>query len=74
MHHVTHVSHRWLNSRCQLVDRLVHGLIEVIHLLSVHPPVKGGADVGTGQPELDIIRLVEHRILYTHQPVIYQRD
>lgn len=70
----TCVSDRRLNLRRQLVDRLAYGLVDVIHLSSIHPPVKGSADVGTGQSELEIIRLVEHRILYTHQSVIHQRE
>jgi hypothetical protein len=74
VNHATRTSYHRLNLRCQLIDCLAHGLIEDIHLFSVHPSVKSVADVGAGQSELDIIRLVEHRILYTYQPAIYQSD
>ena len=40
--------HRWLNPRSQLLNRLEYRLAEVIHLPSVHPPVEGFTDFGTG--------------------------
>ena len=63
-----------VNVRPQLINRFTHGLVQVVHPLSVHPSVKSGADICTSQSKLDIIRLVEHRILHTHQTAIYQRE
>ena len=45
--------YRQLNSRCQLIYRIAHGLTELIQSPSVHPPVEGSTDVGTGQSDLD---------------------
>ena len=49
---------RWLHSHRQFIYRIIRGLTEVIHFLSIRPPVKRLADVGTKQPELDIIQSV----------------
>lgn len=56
---------RRFHSRRQLLDCLDHGLVEVIHSSPVHPPAKGCTDVGAGQPELNIVHLVGHRVLCT---------
>ena len=41
-------THRWSNSRRQLVNRPEDGLAELICLSSVHPPTEGFADVSAG--------------------------
>ena len=41
------VHHRF-NSRRQLTYRIAHRLAEVIQFLSIHSPVQGSTDVGTG--------------------------
>ena len=53
----------WFNSRLQLIYRIAHGLTEVVQFLSVHSPVKRSTDISAGQPELDVIHLVGHRVL-----------
>jgi len=39
---------QWFNSRRQLIYRVAHGLTELVQSPSVHPPVEGSADGGTG--------------------------
>jgi len=53
----------WLSPRCQLCNRIAHGLTKVVHLLSVHPPLKGSTDITAAEPELDILLFVGHRVL-----------
>ena len=55
--------HRWFNSRRQLIYRITHGLAEVVQFLPVHSPIKSSTDIGTGQPELDIILFIDHCVL-----------
>lgn len=55
--------HCWFNPRRQLRNRVANVLTEVVQLLSVHPPLEHPADVGAGQPELDILLFVNHQIL-----------
>ena len=56
---------RWLNSRSQLSNPLEHWLTEFIRPSPVHSPVEGPTNVGAGQPEIDIVHFVDHRVLYT---------
>ena len=51
------------DSHHQLIYRIAHGLAEVVQLLSIHSPVKGSTGISTGQPELDAILFVGHRVL-----------
>ena len=53
------------NPRRQLLNRLSHGLAEVIQLLPVHSLVKGFAHINAGQPELDVVGFVVYRVLVT---------
>ena len=61
--------HCWFSSRSYLPNRLEHRLIELVHSSSLHPSVKGFTDVGTDQPELDVVRSVGHRVLVTCEPL-----
>jgi hypothetical protein len=38
-----------------LIYRIAHRLAEVVHLLPIHSPLEGSADIGTEYPELDVI-------------------
>ena len=49
----------------QFLNRLEDGLTELICLSPVYPPVKGFADASAGQPQFDIVRFGDHRVLYT---------
>jgi len=51
------------NSRCQLLDRLEHGLVEVAQSLPFQSTVEGSADLSTGQSKLNVIHLIDHRVL-----------
>jgi len=62
-----------LNSRRQLVYRIVHRLTEIVQLLPIHSPVEGFTDISTGQPELDVVLFVDHRVLTMCEPGIYHR-
>ena len=57
-----------VNSRHQLIYRIARGLAEVVQLLSIHSPVEGFADIGTGQPEFDVILFIGHRVLNMCEP------
>jgi hypothetical protein len=57
---------RSLNPRRQLVYRLTHCPIEVVQFLSVRPPNKGLTDIGTVQPELDVILFIDHGFLVSN--------
>ena len=61
------VYHR-CNSRCRLDDCLGRRVVEVLWQPPVQPPIEGDADVGVGQPEFDVVRLVRHRVLDAFQP------
>ena len=62
------------NSRRQLLDRLAHGVVEVVQLLPVQSPVEDGTDFSAGQPEFDIIHPISHPILGTPQSAIGQQE
>lgn len=49
----------WFNSRQQLIYRAIHGLTELVRSLSTRPLVKRSADIGTKQPEFDVIQVVD---------------
>ena len=51
------------NSRRQLLDCLAHGFVEIFQSLPIESPVEDGTDVGAGQPEFDVIHLIDHRVL-----------
>ena len=55
--------YRQPNSRRQLKYRIAHGFIEIVQFLSIHSPVKSSADIGAGQPELDVILVIGHCVL-----------
>ena len=65
--------HRWLNLRCQLINRVTHRLAEIIQFPFPHSPLKGFAYIGAGQTESDIILFVDHRVLETCKPGILCR-
>ena len=65
--------YHWFNSRRQLIYRITHRLAEVVHLLSIHPPVEGFADIGTEQPELDVVLFIDHRVLTMCEPGAFSR-
>ena len=62
------------DSRRQLVYRIAHGIAEVVWLFSIHSPVKGSTDISTGQPELDVILFVDHRVLTDRESGTHQRS
>ena len=55
------------NSRCQLIDCLAHRVVEVVQLFSSQSSVESGANLGAGQPEFDIIHLVDQVLLGVFQ-------
>jgi len=62
-----YTAHRWpMDSRRQLPDCFQHRVAEVAQRLPLQSPVQGGTDVGAGQPEFDVISLVDNRILHTN--------
>jgi len=69
--------HRWFNSRCQLLNRPEDRLTELIHSLAVRHLCKGFADASAGQPQFDVVRVVDRRVLYTlvgNRPPWARRD
>jgi len=63
-----HNTRPWFNSRHQLLNRVVRGPTEFIQPSSVHPPFKSPTHVSAGQPELDTVGFVGHRILVRYEP------
>ena len=61
------------NSRRQLPDCLAHGVVKLVQPLPVQSPVEDGTDFSTGQPEFDVIHLVDHRFLGSFRSVINQQ-
>jgi len=59
--------HRWSGSRCQLPNRLARGSAELVQLPSAHPTVKGSTYIGAGEPEFDVVPLVDHGVLATYE-------
>ena len=55
--------HHWLNPRCQLRNRVAHGLTKVVHLLSAHSPLKGSTDITAAESEFNVLPFVGHRVL-----------
>ena len=55
--------HCWCNSRRKLVDGLNHRAVEIVQTLPLQSPVEGGTNTSAGQPELDVIHLIDHRVL-----------
>ena len=68
-----HDSDLWFDSPRQLLDRLTHGPTEVVQFLSIHSSVKGFTYFGAGQPKLDIIGFVGHRILIIRELGTFHR-
>ena len=56
------------NSRRQLVDCLDHRIVEIVQPPPLQSPVEGGTDISAGQPEFDVIHLVDHRVLSPFHP------
>ena len=56
---ITPRTYCWLNLHRQLRNCPEDGLTELIHLSSVHSPVKGFASIGAGQPKLDVVHFVD---------------
>jgi len=62
------------NSRRQLADRLNHRVVKIVQLPPLQSPVERGTDISAGQPKLDVIHLIDHRILGPlHPPIVHQR-
>ena len=47
-----------------MVDCLADRVVEVVQPLPGQSPVEGSTNIGAGQPEFDVIRLVYHRVLH----------
>ena len=60
-----HVSHRQFNSRCQLFNRLGYWPTQRIHFSALHLRFERPTYTGTGQPQFNIIKPVDHRVLCT---------
>jgi hypothetical protein len=60
----------WYNSQRQLLDRLAHRVVEIIQLLPFQSPAESGTDLGAGQPEFDVIHLVDQIVLGAFQLII----
>ena len=58
----------WFDSQFQLPHRIIHGPTDLVWCLPVRPPVERSTGIGAGQPELDVIRLVNCRVLATCEP------
>ena len=56
-------THRRFDSRRQFLNRLEDGLAELVPPLSAYPQIKGFTDVSAGQPQFDIARFFDHRVL-----------
>ena len=56
---ITPRRHYWPNSHRQLRSCPEDGPTELIHLSSVHSPIKGFAGVSAGQPQLDVVHFVD---------------
>ena len=52
--------HRRLDSLRQLFNRLAEGLTELVHLSSLHSPIKGLKYVSASQSKLNKVSFVEH--------------
>ena len=66
--------HCLFDSRPQLIYRIAHGLVEIVQPFSIHSSVKGSTDISTGQPELDVILFVDHRVLTDRESGTSQRS
>ena len=53
-----------------MLDRFEHRAVEVIQALPLQSTVKNRADSGAGQPKVDVIHLVGHRVLDAFQSAI----
>ena len=60
--------HHRFDPRCQLRNRLAHGLAEVVQFPPIHPPIEGSAHIGAGYAELDVVGFIGHRFLDTREP------
>ena len=66
--------YRRFDSRCQLDYRITHRLIELIQFPPTHAPVERRADLGAAQPELNVLKLVDHGVLAKLQPGACRRE
>jgi len=66
--------HHRRDSRPQLFDCLQYRVVEVAQPLPLQSSVQVNADVSAGQPKVDVISLVDHRILGAFQLAIGQRN
>lgn len=57
-----------------MIYRLPEGLGEVVQFLSIHTPVKATTDAGAAQPELNVIPVVDRRVLDTVNPKFVVAD
>ena len=58
----------WSDSRRQLFYCLAYRVAELVQAPSFQSSTKGETDVGAHQPKLNILRLVDHRVLESFQP------
>ena len=61
---ISHLTvHCWFDPRGQLVYRLAHGPTEVAQSLPIHSPTQRSADIGAGQPKVNVILVVNYSVL-----------
>ena len=53
----------WLNLRCKLIYSVAHRLAEIAQFPVAHSTFKSFAYISAGQPEIDVILFVGHRVL-----------
>jgi len=62
----------WCDSRRQPVDCLNHRVVKIVQPLPFQSPIERDTDISAGQPELDVIHLIDHRVLCLFHPPIAQ--
>ena len=55
--------YRWLNLRCKLIYGVAHRPAKIAQFLAANSPLKSFAYISAGQPEVDVILFVGHRVL-----------
>lgn len=61
------------NSPRQLVHRLAYGQTEAFQAPPINSLIERGADLGAGQPKLDVTLLVAHEVLDKREPGVRRR-
>ena len=65
--------HYRCNSRRELVDCLNNRIFKFVQALPLQSPVEGDTNISAGQPKLDVIHLVDHRVLGSCHLAVVQR-